>query len=102
MDTSVLIVDDSMFARGIIKRSLEICGLDDAEFYEAGNGLEALDILGSRKIDLVFTDLNMPDMNGEELLDQINHNFAFLDIPVVVITSLNNIAKEQNLLKKTT
>lgn len=94
----ILIVDDSVFARSLIIRSLSICGLKDAEFIEASDGKNALSIMKSDNIDLVFTDLNMPDMDGEELLKQIKMDPSFLGVPVVVITSVKNQAKEDKLM----
>jgi two-component system chemotaxis response regulator CheY len=95
---NILIVDDSVFARSLIIRSLSICGLGDAVFKEAANGEEALAVLKSNDIDLVFTDLNMPDMDGEELLKRIKSDSSYMDLPVVVITSIKNPAKEEKLM----
>jgi two-component system chemotaxis response regulator CheY len=94
----ILIVDDSATARNIIKRSIEICGIQDIEIGEAGNGKEALEILKANEYDLVFTDLNMPEMDGEQLIKRIKSSPKLFDIPVVVITSLANPVKEKNLL----
>ena len=98
MCSNVLIVDDSAFARSFIIRALDICGLENAEYKEAENGEEALKILESGNIDLIFTDLNMPDMTGEGLLKKIKSDPSYIDLPVVVITSLKNAAKEKKLL----
>ncbi len=98
MSRNILVVDDSAFARSFVIRSLSICGLENAEYREAENGEEALSIIKSGNIDLVFTDLNMPDMTGEELLEKIKSNPSYVDLPVVVITSLKNPAKEKSLL----
>ena len=84
MNMNVLIVDDSAFARSLIIRSLSICGLVDTVFQEAANGEEALTVLKSNNIDLVFTDLNMPEMDGEELLMRIKSDPSYFDVPVVV------------------
>ena len=94
----ILIVDDSVFARSLIIRSLSICGLRDVEFKEASNGEDALTMMKSESIDLVFTDLNMPDMDGEELLIQIKSDPSFIGVPVVIITSNKNQAKEDKLM----
>ena len=94
----VLIVDDSAVARKIIKRSLEIVGLQDAEFQEAGNGVEALARLKDTPFDLVCTDLSMPEMNGMQLLKRIKCSPKLSETPVVVISSLVNNIKEQQLL----
>ncbi len=100
MIEKVLVVDDSAIARSIIRRSLEICGLQDVEFREAGNGHKALDLLKEEKVDLVFTDLNMPQMSGEELLKRIKSSPKLFDIPVIVISSLGNPAKERRLIQE--
>lgn len=96
----VLIVDDSTTARSIIRRTLEISGMEDLEIGEASNGLEALETLKANKYDLVFTDINMPDMNGEQLLKRIKSSPKLNDIPVVVISSMTNESKENKLLKE--
>ena len=98
MSRNILVVDDSAFARSFIIRSLRICGLENAEYKEAENGEEALTIIKSGNIDLVFTDLNMPDMTGEGLLRRLKSDPSYYDLPVVVVTSLKNPAKEKNLL----
>lgn len=95
----ILIVDDSKTARNMIRRSLEICGLDDAEISEAQNGREALEILHTVEYDLVFTDLNMPEMDGEQLLKRMKSSPKLNEIPIVVISSLANPQKESELLK---
>jgi len=97
MDTNILVVDDSVFARSIIKKSLEIYGFEGLNVYEANNGYEALAVLKTHEIDVVFTDLNMPDLNGEELLRMIKSKAEFSHIPVVIITSLINPAREKRL-----
>lgn len=99
METNVLIVDDSVFARSIVRKSLEIYGFKNLNIYEAYNGYEALAILNIHHIDVVFTDLNMPDFDGEELLNKIKSNPKLTGIPVIVITSLLNPAREQRLLE---
>ena len=96
----ILLVDDSAMARSIIKRSLEICGLQDVKKFEANDGREALEILKKENIDLVITDLNMPNLNGEELLKRIKSSPKLFDIPVIIITSLNNPANEKRLIQE--
>lgn len=96
----VLIVDDSSTARSIIRRTLEISGLEDLEIGEASNGEEALEILKSNKYDLVFTDLNMPNMSGEQLLKRIKSSPKLNNIPVVVISSMTNESRENKLLSE--
>lgn len=65
---NVLIVDDSKAMRLIVKRTLRQAGLGDLTVHEAGNGKEALEQISSVHPELVLSDLNMPEMNGLELL----------------------------------
>lgn len=92
-----LIVDDSPVARSFVRRCLEIIGFDDATFFEAGHGRDALDLLGSEEVELVVTDLNMPVMDGAELARRIRANPRIGHIPVVVVSSLVNEAQEREL-----
>ena len=62
MAYNIIIVDDSMIVRSVIKRTLDMCGLDIGELYEASNGLEALQHLEDQWIDIMFADINMPIM----------------------------------------
>jgi len=100
MFNRVLIVDDSAVARKMIKRSLEIVGLQDSDFTEAGNGVEALEFLKASEFDLVCTDLNMPEMNGTQLLKRIKSSPKLTDTPVIIISSLANASREQQLLSE--
>ncbi len=99
MISNVLVVDDSGTARMFVHRCLEAIGLSNAEFHEAGDGLEALAILENNSIDLVMTDLTMPNMDGEELLSAIKANEKFKNYLVIVVTSAGNKAKEKSLLE---
>ena len=65
---NALIVDDSKAMRMIVKRTLGQAGFDDLEIIEASNGKEAIELIESNKLDVVFSDWNMPEMNGIELL----------------------------------
>lgn len=96
---NILIVDDSNTARTIIRQCLEIVGLNEKTFFEAKNGQEALTLLLQQKVDLLVTDLNMPVIDGEMLLKQVKAAPMLSEVRVVVITSANNAAKEQELKK---
>lgn len=95
----IVIADDSATARMFIKRCLQIIGLGDAEMVEAEHGKEALTAAKAEPTDLLLTDLNMPVMDGETLLKWVKASPKLMDMPVVVITSAGNPAKEQELLK---
>ena len=94
----VIIADDSSTARMFIQRCLEIAGLRGSEFAEAKNGKEALISLQGKAANLVVTDLNMDVMDGAELVHQIRTQAQWNSMPIIVITSLNNPAKEKELM----
>lgn len=87
MGKKVLIVDDSNTMRKIVTRSLRQAGLDFEEILEAGDGLEALTILRQGKIDLVLSDINMPNMDGLTFLREKAADESLKGIPVVMITT---------------
>lgn len=95
----IVIADDSQTARMFIIRCMQIAGFQSVEFVEAGNGKEALSHLKKTPANLLVTDLNMPVMDGETLLKWIKGNPRLTDLPVVVITSAGNPAKETQLLQ---
>ncbi len=87
MAKNILIVDDSSTMRKIISRSLRQAGLDFGDIYEAGDGQEALVVLEKESIDIVLSDINMPNMNGIELLREKRNRPAVKDIPVLMIST---------------
>ena len=97
----IIIVDDSRTSRMFVQRCFEIAGWRDADFSEAVDGQEALTLVReSENVDLLVTDLNMPNMTGEELLDAVKGDVGLAGIPVLVITSAGNPAKEAELMTK--
>ena len=83
----LLVVDDSATMRKIIMRTIRQSGFKVDEFLEAENGKEALQVLSSNKVDAVLTDINMPEMNGLELLEKIRSQNETKDLPVIMITT---------------
>lgn len=73
MSKTILIVDDSKAMRLIVRRTLRQAGFGDYEVEEAANGLEALECIGKATPALVISDWNMPEMNGIELLKELNN-----------------------------
>lgn len=65
---NILIVDDSKPMRMLVKRTLRMAGFGDHDVCEAGNGVEALEMIGKENPDIVISDWNMPEMNGITLL----------------------------------
>lgn len=82
---NILIVDDSSTMRKIISRSLRQAGLAVDEIFEAGDGIEGLSVLGSKSVDLVLSDINMPNMDGLEFIKQVRANGK--TVPIVMITT---------------
>lgn len=87
MAYSVLIVDDSPVMRSFIRRVLALSGFEVKECVEAGNGEEALTQLAAHRIDVILTDINMPQMNGEELLRRLCADGVLKTTPAVVIST---------------
>jgi two-component system, chemotaxis family, chemotaxis protein CheY len=87
MAYNVLIVDDSLPMRAVVKKTIKASGFEVGKFFDAGNGKEALEILRKEWLDLVVTDYNMPDMNGLELLSTMKADEILKTIPVVVVTT---------------
>ena len=87
MTLNVLIVDDSKVMRAMIRRTLSLCGLALGEIYEAGNGVEALQRLSEHWVDLALLDVNMPVMDGEELLTRIRASDEWRALAVIVVST---------------
>ncbi len=83
----VLIVDDSASMRKIVRKVLLASGFQVAECFEAEHGIEALEVLEQHPVDLVLTDINMPEMNGVEFMRELRKNELWEDLPVVLITT---------------
>ena len=84
---NVLIVDDSATMRALLYRVVGLADLPIGAIYQAPNGAEALKVLETHSIQAVFTDVNMPVMNGMELIRAIRDDPRFAMLPVVVQTS---------------
>ena len=93
----ILIVDDSATSRMIIKRCFEIAGYPDAAYYEAEDGLHALQVLNQRKIDLILSDLKMPKMDGRTFIRKLRVIEKTKHIPIVVISSMGGEITETDL-----
>jgi two-component system, chemotaxis family, chemotaxis protein CheY len=87
MALDILIVDDSAAIRKILQRVLRQTEIPLGSLHEAGDGLEAIEVLKSQKIGLILSDINMPNMDGLQMLTQIKANEAWRSLPVVMITT---------------
>jgi two-component system chemotaxis response regulator CheY len=93
MPLDVLIVDDSAAIRKILQRVLAQTDLTLGEILEAGDGVEALKTMESKKVDLVLADINMPNMDGLQLLTSVRSRPEWKAIPVIMITTEGSQAK---------
>jgi two-component system chemotaxis response regulator CheY len=100
MAINILIVDDSGVMRSMIAKTIRLSGLELGEIHQAGNGREGLDVLNQNWIDLVIADINMPVMNGEEMIDRILENPDLRDIPIVVVSTEGSKTRVERLQKK--
>ena len=91
---TILIVDDSESVLNIITKDLKTCG-EEMDIKTALNGKQALGILNVSKVDLVITDLEMPVMDGFELLLYMNSHFR--DVPAIVMTGFGSPAYKTRL-----
>jgi two-component system chemotaxis response regulator CheY len=83
----ILVVDDSPIIRQVVKRALGLSGLDLEPPMEAPDGLAALEVLRREKVDLVFADINMPRMDGAELIRAMSQDERLKHVPIVVVTA---------------
>jgi two-component system chemotaxis response regulator CheY len=87
MAYNILIVDDSQTMRAVLAKTLDMAGIDVGNLYEAANGKEALNVLEAHWVDIVFADINMPVMNGIEMVENMVKLGYMESTPVVVIST---------------
>ncbi len=92
MEKSILVVDDSTTVRKFVSVSLSMQGFT---VVSACDGMDALEKLPRENVDLVITDLNMPNMDGFEFIRALRDNPAYKDLPVIIMSSLgDNVSRE--------
>lgn len=94
----VLIVDDSPVMRAFIRRIIALSGMEDADFLEASDGREALTLLREQWVDVVLTDINMPSMDGEELVRCLCADDVLKSVPVVIVSTDGTETRMQQML----
>ena len=87
MFLNVLVVDDSAVMRAMISRVVRLSGVPLAELHEAANGVEGLRKIREHWIDLVLLDVNMPLMDGEEMLRRLRAEPETAGLPVIVVST---------------
>ncbi len=99
MSYNILVVDDSSIIRNVVKKSIEMSGVDAGEIYEASNGDEALAVLRENWVDIVMSDINMPHMNGVELVRRMSEDRDMRAVPVVIISTERSETRIEELRK---
>lgn len=87
MKPKILVVDDSPTIRKFITIALKVKGYD---IVCAGDGMEALELLPNDKVDLIITDLNMPNVDGYNLIARIRSNENYQNTPIIVMSNLSD------------
>ena len=87
MDSDILVVDDSAAIRKILTRVLRQTGMAIQTIHEAGDGQDALAVMALHRIDLVLSDINMPKIDGLQLLASLKASPKWQKVPVVMITT---------------
>jgi len=82
---TILIVEDSATTRALIRAVIDELG--EYETVEAGSGFEALKMLPQQEYDLIITDINMPDINGLELINFVKNNPRYNHLPIIIVST---------------
>lgn len=90
-----LIVDDSSVMRRMVRRTMELSEVPLGQVHEATNGREALDLLATTAVDVLFTDINMPVMNGPDLLRALTKQPDAVRARVVISTDGSEARKAE-------
>ncbi|MFB3885951.1 MAG: response regulator [Thermodesulfobacteriota bacterium] len=100
MALNILVVDDSKVMRQMIIKTLRLSQPELGEIHEASNGQEALQVLDGHWIDLALVDINMPVMDGGELVDRLRQNPATADLPVIIVSTEGSETRKEVLRQK--
>jgi len=99
MSYRILIVDDSPAMRTVIERIIRFCGFDIEQVLRASNGNEALATLETGIVDLILTDINMPESDGEDLVRRLAKSERLRNIPVIVVSTDSTGSRVKQLLQ---
>ncbi len=100
MAFNILVVDDSSVMRAIIIKALRLSQLPLGEVHQAANGKEALKVLEENWVDLALVDINMPVMDGEEMMNHLRQNPATAQLPVIVVSTEGSETRKEVLRQK--
>jgi two-component system chemotaxis response regulator CheY len=97
MSRSLLIVDDSRLMRKVLKKAILMANLEVDPILEAGNGRVALEILGKHPVDLALVDINMPEMDGVELVEEMYALGLLRTTDVLMVSTERSEARVERL-----
>jgi len=97
MGKNILVVDDCRTTRKIVSLYLNNAGY---KTIAAGNGVEAIEKLVSSEVDIIISDLNMPQMDGAGLVEWVRSNPSYRDIPFIILTTENDNLRKSELIQK--
>lgn len=100
MAVNILVVDDSAVMRSMIKKTIVSSGVEVGEIYEAANGKEGLQVLEQNWLDILFIDVNMPVMDGMEMLDEVRKKSDTADIPILIVSTESNNERIETIQKQ--
>lgn len=99
MPLDVLIVDDSAAIRKILHRVLQQTDLEIGKVWEANDGVEGLAMLAANQVGLILSDINMPNMNGIEMLAKIKESGTLTQAPIIMVTTEGSQEKVMQALE---
>ena len=97
MVKNILVVDDCRTTRKIVSLYLNNAGF---KTIAAANGVEAIEKLVSSEVDIIISDLNMPQMDGAGLVEWVRSNHSYRDIPFIILTTENDNLRKSELIRK--
>jgi len=90
MSFNILVTADSLSMRAVIRKVITLSGVPVGECFEAADGRQALEVLARNWVDVIISDINMPEMNGMELLRELKKDHLFAEIPVIIVSTEGN------------
>lgn len=100
MSLNILIADDSETVRSVIVKTMGMAGIDTGTLHLAPEGQTALNLLREHWIDLVLADINMPVMNGLELVANMKADDTLNDIPVIIVSTEGSKTRIEDLKRQ--
>lgn len=99
MGLKLLIVDDSRTVHAFVEKALTVASVQCEEILHAYNGEEGLAVLTRQPVDLVFSDIHMPVMDGVEMIETMKKNDTLSSIPIVIISTEGSKKRIDHLIE---